>query len=342
MRVIGEQAGLLIIEDEDGNTSTTLKTNYLLLKHKTFDGNSIFYKYNDKQYVEETYEDGIFNCWNDGKMIQVADAEGIATCIQDQNLGYYTDIFTRWYNEKIQHDIIESLIGETDMRRITLDKESYIIDNLFKVARGVSYYRDGEDWAFVCLVAKDAMHDRVLRIGHDGVIIGANTMVTLAKIKFLLNPNWDNCVFANQIPENIKTKAENKIKRFKKHLTKIQIQDPVKITSDIGFQQSAEKENLVKNTQYVAKSLHTNIQDTHFAKEYYAKNHDRRSKIKSVKSVIYDVNSNLPKIPIVQRDENPRLVYIGGKLRVIKIPKKPTKTVRSIRMDTDPPSDGGN
>ena len=59
--IIEEREELLIIINNEEQVRTVPKSPYYLLKYKSFKGNRIFYKFSEQIYIQETFDDGIFN-----------------------------------------------------------------------------------------------------------------------------------------------------------------------------------------------------------------------------------------------------------------------------------------
>ena len=72
----------IIVLDLNGKVDTKPKTDYFVLKYKDFDGDRIFYQFDKDSYVQETYNDGIFNCIYKTERMQIRQASKIAFCIK--------------------------------------------------------------------------------------------------------------------------------------------------------------------------------------------------------------------------------------------------------------------
>ena len=67
----------------NGKIMTKINDTYNNLKYGKYDGNRIFYKFNDEAEVQETYDDRIFNCTYKEETMQVRKSEKICKSILD-------------------------------------------------------------------------------------------------------------------------------------------------------------------------------------------------------------------------------------------------------------------
>ena len=203
-RILEEREELLIIDDGNGIT-TIPKSDYYLLRIKHYNGNRIFYDWGaDGATVKETYNDGIFNCWLEGRQVQIADASGVSSAILEQNVKSYKQLFEKWFEVTAQEAVIDLLL-EKHITRVAKTKAGYEIDGVFMVNKhGVSHCIENEKWRHLCLVAVStpAMSIVVRNLGR--VTINPITSTIMAKINFLLNPNMKDRVFTSQLTEQCK------------------------------------------------------------------------------------------------------------------------------------------
>ncbi len=196
--ILEERDDLLIIQDSNGVT-TIPKTAYHVLRIRHYSGNRIFYDFGVGA-VKETYDDGVFNCWLHGRQIQIADGDGIARAIQSGGSEQYADLFEKWYDAKMQAEVID-IVARSFPGRVNHVGDGYEIDDLFRVdSHGVSWRRDGSAWLHLCLVARtDGAQNRIGLADGTNVKINAVTMTIIAKMMFLLNPDPKDGVFMGQL-----------------------------------------------------------------------------------------------------------------------------------------------
>ena len=213
--ILEERQDLFIVQTPGGIT-TLPKTDYFTLKLKHFDGKRIFHDFGrNGAWLEETYDDGIFNCHHGEHLVQVANAEVVAKAVLANNYDAYFKTFSKWHGIKQQADIISVLLRPYS-HRINTNKETgmYEIDDVFAVdAHGVARFRtvDGR-WLGLCLVAKTVSNKKDVELPELGhVMLNEITQIILAKVLFLLFPKHDD-VFLDQLPEHAKRHALHLIK----------------------------------------------------------------------------------------------------------------------------------
>lgn len=203
-RILEERGDSYIIEDNAGNISHQLRTNYFDLKYLKFNNERVFHDFGGGLYVEETYDDAIFNAYNGKKTIQISDGEGISEAIANDDPARYLEIFNEWYDAAVQTETIKMLFSmyphRIDMKSA---KGCYVVDEIFMVdAKGVAHFLEDGAWKFLCIVASGSRNGQKISLpGIKSSEITPLTMVIIAKIMFLLNPNSKDGVFFNQLPK---------------------------------------------------------------------------------------------------------------------------------------------
>ncbi|MCH6558936.1 hypothetical protein IH799_01130 [candidate division KSB1 bacterium] len=132
----------------NGRTQTVLDNPYNRLKYEMFDGNRIFYKFADNIILQETFDNGIFNCTIDKDTMQLRCANQIAEAIkahkESGSYARFKKIFSFAYTAKYQEKIIDEFleyyiqtrrIEKVDIVTTTNRKvvKGYQIDNRFAV-----------------------------------------------------------------------------------------------------------------------------------------------------------------------------------------------------------------
>ena len=213
--VLEEMDDLFIVQTDD-DVYTLPKNDYFVLKLHHFDGNRIFYDFGKNgARVEETYNDGIFNCYYEKYIIQIADGITVAGIILNKNYEAFVSLFRKWYEIKAQDDIISDLLSQYS-DRINFDRKLglYIIDDIFGVdMHGVAMCRTkSNNWKSMCLVVQRSKQSTEF-IMPLGKIAVANqiTQIIISKIMFLLFPK-DDKVFLSQITLKAKAHVKHLIK----------------------------------------------------------------------------------------------------------------------------------
>ena len=214
--VLEETDDLFIVQTDD-DVYTLPKNNYFVLKLNHFDGNRIFYDFEKNgAHVEETYNDGIFNCYYGKHTIQIADGVTVAGIILDKNYDAFVSLFKKWYEIKAENDIISGLLSQYS-DRINFDKKTgiYIIDDIFGVdTHGITMCRTkGNNWKNICLVVQSSKQSTefIMPLGKT-VVVNQITQIIISKMMFLLFPKPDK-VFFNQLPLKARTHVKYLIER---------------------------------------------------------------------------------------------------------------------------------
>lgn len=200
--ILEDRKDLLIIQDRNG-VSTIPRSEYHLLRIKHYNGNRIFYDWgSDGAIVRETYNQGIFNCWYESRQIQIADGDGIASCIVSGDVKKYAELFNGWFDTMAQKSVIDIIVSQYP-GRVSRTDNGYEVDGVFMINdHGVSHCIDGGHWRHLCTVAVGATREQRMEIDGLGyVTINPVTMTIISKINFLLNPNLKDRVFTDQLTE---------------------------------------------------------------------------------------------------------------------------------------------
>ena len=234
-RLVYERENSYVIMTKDGKIDSKPKSDYFKLKLIDFDDNRIFYifkeKYNNKHIVkvEETFTDGIFNCYVGNNLEQISDAETIAKTILNEDVNEFVATFQLWKNTHIQQTLIKIMIQEPSiLSRIQTkqDGNEYIIDGMFLINdRGNAFYSTQDNWKPICLVASNKY---TIKNNNDNTDIRVHipenssyedmnrlTQITMAKIFFLLYPNPNDGVFMSQLPNSHKKHVRHLYKNRK-------------------------------------------------------------------------------------------------------------------------------
>ena len=125
-----------------------------------FEGERIYWKFNDDVELQETYNNGIFNLfWGDDVInIGIEYQDDVATAIKTNNLKGMDKLYHAHKRNVYKKEMIKNVISSYG-DRIYISDRGFIIDDIFMVDRpGTAYQRNKEgkkfDWKFVCIVAK--------------------------------------------------------------------------------------------------------------------------------------------------------------------------------------------
>ena len=194
----------------DGKIMTKINDSYNNLKYGKYDGNRIFYKFNDEAEVQETYDDRIFNCTYKEETMQVRNSEDICKAINNDNLDDYEIVFKETYYEIHKIELITDLVKRSYGERVKLrNDDTFVIDDRFMVDdKATAHYskrgknvKEDTRWTFLCIVVKGRPRKKSIKTKIGLVELDAMLLHILAKINFLLYPNMNDTVFISQLPE---------------------------------------------------------------------------------------------------------------------------------------------
>lgn len=234
--ILEDRVDLLVLL-AGGQVVTAPKTPYVEVKYRHFAGNRVLYSFGDGMEVQETYNDGIFNCTYREIHLQARCRDRIAEAILKHHATGDTSAFSQLVAEeygKVAQALVlrHMLAGYPERVSVREEKseggeggvEICIDGGLFMVdAHGNAHVRDGSSYRRICVVAKGASRDTTkipgpsIETPFGPVQMDETTMTVLAKTVFLLEPNLKDKVFARQLPSEVmatlKARAESKRKR---------------------------------------------------------------------------------------------------------------------------------
>ena len=198
----------------NGKIMTKINDSYNQLKYGKYEGNRIFYKFNDEAEVQETYDDRIFNCTYKDETIQVRKSEDICSAINSDNLDDYAIVFKETYYAIHKIELITDLIKRSYGERVQLkNDDTFVVDDRFMVdSKATAHYsKKGQNhkhtidsdkrWEFLCIVVKGRPRKKAIKTKIGLVELDEKLLEILAKINFLLYPNMNDHVFISQLPE---------------------------------------------------------------------------------------------------------------------------------------------
>jgi hypothetical protein len=160
-------------------------------------------------YVQETYDNGIFNAFVKEETLNIRDSAQLCECIQEHknhgNSEKYESLFKKLYlvenKEKIMKEMI-SVFGNRVETKSNNDKDVYyIVDDRFMVdGHGVSHYKkDDGSWSFLCTVAQGNLSKMSIATPIGDIELESTELTIMGKIGFLLAPDITDNVFFHQL-----------------------------------------------------------------------------------------------------------------------------------------------
>jgi hypothetical protein len=219
-KIIAERDNSLILF-ESGKVKTVPNTLYNQVKYRDYKGDRIIYHFDNETYVQETFDDGIFNCFMSEETIQIRDSVGISEAInahkknnQDKS---FDKLFKKLYFIEKKTELMAEMInvfGERVVTKTHKQKGStyYIIDDRFMVDDvGVSHFKNDRGvWKFLCTVAQGNLSKMTIQTKIGEIELGSTELTIMGKIGFLLSPDITDGVFFEQLSDKMKSvlKAE--------------------------------------------------------------------------------------------------------------------------------------
>ncbi len=211
-----------VICETNGKISTRPNSPYYSLRYFKYNNRRIAYTFSDKSFVRETYDDRIFNCWHDGRRIQLRQdlSERLAAAINNHemygNMREYAVLFKMAFEEIPYWDILELYLKH--VKGVDRTKEGFIVYGDFKIdyqgnawikPQNVIEGEEHEDWYSLCIVMQGnghrfrAVEAKLPNEFGEMVPVNAITMTIISKIMFLLNPNLKDDAFTAQLSKNL-------------------------------------------------------------------------------------------------------------------------------------------
>ena len=218
-QIIAERDNTLILFDT-GKVVTVPNTLYNQVKYRDFKGDRISYHFNDDMYIQETYDNGIFNAFINEETLNIRDSVALCECIKEHqnnnNSEKYELLFKKLYLRDNKDKIMKEMIGvfgeRVDMRTRD-DKTTYVIDDRFMVDdHGVSHYKsDVGHWKFLCTVAQGNLSKMSISTKIGDIELESTELTIMGKIGFLLAPDITDSVFFHQLSEKMQDVIKQEI-----------------------------------------------------------------------------------------------------------------------------------
>jgi hypothetical protein len=207
-KIIAERDNTLILFDS-GKVTTVPNNSYNQVKYREFKGERIFYEFNDESYIQETFDNGIFNAFLNGETIQIRESFNVCDSIRnhqiDSNDKGFDKLFKKLYFIEKKTELMAEMINIFGDRVKTVINDSgesrYIIDERFMVDdHGVSHYMsDLGHWKFLCTVAQGNLSKMTISTKIGEIDLGSTELTIMGKIGFLLAPDITDTVFFQQL-----------------------------------------------------------------------------------------------------------------------------------------------
>ena len=214
----------LVIAEVGGNLSTRPNSPYYTLKYTTYENARIAYTFGAGQYIRETYDDRIFNCWCNGKRLQLRQdlSNRLALCIQDHELtgtSDYEKLFIEAYNEIPDMEILHTYLRNYKSVEF-IEHDGFVVHEIFKIdLKGNAHQMRLEDnkWRSMCIV----MQETGASTSKSGCIvpdengdmreINGLTMTIMSKVLFMREPELQEKQFIGYLPEELQIRL-NKVR----------------------------------------------------------------------------------------------------------------------------------
>lgn len=223
MKILEIRPEQVICRENNGNISTRPNSAYYSLRYFTYQNKRIGYTFSDKSYVMETFDERIFNCWHDGKRLQLRQdlSERLATAISHHreygNMREYAELFNMAFEEEPSWEMLNLYLR--NIKGVEHVKGGFIIYDAFKIDhKGNAWIRPQSDdpqqklpdWNSLCIVMQGSKHMYQMEKGSflpdefgNMIQVNALTMTIISKIVFLLKPNLKDEAFTAQLSKNL-------------------------------------------------------------------------------------------------------------------------------------------
>lgn len=196
----------------NGKVQTMPLTPYTEVKYKHFNGNRIAYRFSKEMEVQETYDDGIFNCSYKTAQMQIRKRDAIAEAILQHyrcgSTSTYERLFQLEYADRNCIELLKFMLAGYRQRlkfeEKSNDEGAIYIDGNFRVDRhGNAYVREGHEYRAICIVVQGSLSEIGVETPIGRIPLDETALTILAKTTFLLNPKLEDEVFRRQVPSQI-------------------------------------------------------------------------------------------------------------------------------------------
>ena len=217
MKILEKNKSHIIYKEDNGTVSIVPNTPYFRLKILEFKNERIK-KDIPIEGIEimETFNGMIFNISLNGQTITTRPNMADAVVASFDNVEAIYEIFNKYNDNKYNMNLLKGVLSKYG-ERIKVVSEGFVIDDMFLLDRtGVAWFWETEKKkknqdrrtnlgsGAICIVVNKTKRLRIK--DKDGNVIEIDSMgyIILSKIDFLLNPNLNDNVFMQQLPNTIK------------------------------------------------------------------------------------------------------------------------------------------
>lgn len=229
MKVLEIRPEQTIIQDDDGEVVCRPTGEYYKIRLFDYDNRRINYIFNVGMYVFETFDQRIFNAWCNGMRLQLRQdlsdqliaainihketgvSEAFVTLFEfaAKEIPFYNILYTYFKNFE---NVVKTNFGYTVDGEFLID---YKGNAWVKRPKALMNYEDKEinkHWQSLCIVMQGHRYDTDDAWIPDGVgnivKVNALTMTIITKVMFLINPNLQDGIFTNQLPNKLLEKLK--------------------------------------------------------------------------------------------------------------------------------------
>jgi len=224
IQILKETDQHLVLHLEDGRVDTVINDNYTKLKYgKSYEGNRIFYKFEDGIEIAETFNERIFNCTYNGETIQFRDnrSNKLAEVIQKKSKELYIELYKEIYFENHRTELLNDMMIENYAGRVVAQKDgSFIIDDVFMInSHGQAYFISSKrsknpQWSNLCIVVEGRLYPQIIQTKVGAIEFDTTLLTIMYKIDYLISPTVNsitgmiNNTFMYQLPNWLQKQIE--------------------------------------------------------------------------------------------------------------------------------------
>jgi len=229
IQILKETEQHLVLHLNDGRVDTVINDKYSKLKYGQYQGNRIFYRFEDGIEIAETYDERIFNCTYNGDTVQFRSKDSNKLCdiISQQSKLLYIELYKEIYFEKHRTELLNDLmINSYDGRVIAQNDGSFVVDNVFMInSHGQAFFISSKrsknpQWEPLCIVVRGVLNTKMIQTKVGSIEFDTTLLTIMYKIDYLVSPTIEattghiNNVFMSQLPNWLQKQVELEV--FKK------------------------------------------------------------------------------------------------------------------------------
>ena len=234
--IIAKRDTHLIIRKKNDEYVHRPNDSYNIVKYGTYEANRIFFSFDDKARVEETYNERIFNCYcsYEGKeqLLQLRNANEICDHIINKDKESFIELFKEKFYDLNKVQLLQGLIDNNSLLKGRVKRtknDEFIVDDVFKVDSHANTYvmqthriKDSKrerKWDNLCTVLPRTIKKRIIHTKEIGdVEVDEATLRCLGKIFGLVQPHtWDHVIW-NQLPKWLKKIYKDELEAYNERI----------------------------------------------------------------------------------------------------------------------------